>query len=119
MRIPAHYKRHTSPLLTEKVLTAKKWAIYGNSEQNGAIVSVGNNSDFNTTGVLDNSISGKTNKVAVKVNLDAKQSTVIRFVLAWYDDSEPDWHYYLNLYNNPGDIAARGLEKFDTLKKQC
>lgn len=38
---------------------------------------------------------------------------------AWYDDSEPDWHYYLNLYNNPGDIAARGLEKFDTLKNNA
>lgn len=106
-------------LVDGKGFNGKKWAIYGNSEQNGAIVSVGNNSDFNTTGVLDNSISGKTNKVAVKVNLDAKQSTVIRFVLAWYDDSEPDWHYYLNLYNNPGDIAARGLEKFDTLKNNA
>ena len=24
-----------------------------------------------------------------------------------------------NLYNNPGDIAARGLEKFDTLKNNA
>lgn len=61
--------------------------------------------------MLDNSISGKTNKVAVKVNLDAKQSTVIRFVLAWYDDSEPDWHYYLNLYNNPGRYSSKGFRE--------
>ncbi len=99
-----------------KGFNGSKWAIYGVSEHSGAVVSVGNDNGFNTDGVLNNTINGKTNKVAVKVSLEANQTATVKFVLAWYDNSDPERHYYLNFYDNPGDIAQRGLDNFDILK---
>lgn len=102
-----------------KGFNSSKWAIYGDSNDSNAVISVGNDSGFNNSGILNNSISGTTNKVAVKVSLAANETKTVRFVLAWYDNSDPDRHYYLNHYDNPGDIANRGLEKFDTLKSNA
>lgn len=102
-----------------KGLKGSKWAVYGASEHPGAVVSVGSDAGFNATGELNNTITGTTNKTAVKVSLEGKQTAVIRFVLAWYDNSDPERHYYLNLYNNPGDIAQRGLDHFDQLRQNA
>lgn len=99
-----------------KGFSSKKWAIYADSENNNAIVTVGNDSGFASKGEFNNTVTEKTNNVAVKVSLDSNETTTVKFVLSWYDNSEPDWHYYLNLYNNPGDIAEHGLEIFDEIK---
>lgn len=106
----------TPSYVAGKGFSGDKWAIYGASDDSGAVITVGSDSGYESDGVLSNSISGRTNKVAVKVSLAAGESKTIKFVLAWYDDSEPDWHYYLNFYDNPGDIAQRGLDSFDNLK---
>lgn len=102
-----------------KGFAGRKWAVYGACAKQGASVLVGNGKNFKATGELDNCITGNDNQVAVKVDLAPTESTVIQFVLAWYDAAEPDWHYYLNLYDNPGDIAKRGLEIFDTLRENA
>ena len=99
-----------------KGFNGSNWAIYADSDAQDAVVTVGNDSGFNSTGELNNSISGRTNKVAVKVNLDPGETTAVKFVLAWYDNSEPDWHYYLNFADNPGYFAQMGLDNFDLLK---
>ena len=99
-----------------KGFCGRKWAIYGASAQETAVISAGSDDLFFSTGEHDNSITEQTNRVAIKVSLRSMQSAVLKFVLAWYDASEPDWHYYLNFYDNPGDIAERGLQVFDTLK---
>ncbi|MDF2935361.1 MAG: carbohydrate-binding protein [Paenibacillaceae bacterium] len=59
------------------------------------------------------------NRVAVKVKLEAYETKTIRFVLAWYDDSDPERHYYLGRYDSSAAIAGLGMEHFETMKRKA
>jgi regulation of enolase protein 1 (concanavalin A-like superfamily) len=91
-------------------------AIYGKSNDAGAIISYGNDNGFLTSGQCNNSLSGTTNKTAVKVTLGANQTKYIKFVYAWYNGSDPTRYYYANAYSNAAGFADLGLTNFDTLK---
>ena len=43
----------------------------------------------------------------------------IKYVLAWYNREDTELGYYMNLYNNPRDIAHHGLKVFDRLKENA
>ncbi len=101
----------SSEYVDGKGFTSKKWAVFGD----GGIISAGNDSGFFTSGVCSDSVSGTKNRTAIKVSLAANETKTIRFVLAWYDNSDPDGAYYLSKYSNPADIAELGLANFDTL----
>lgn len=95
--------------------TSNKWAVLAESEM-GAVISAGNGNGFFANGECSNAVSGAMNRTAVKVTLGAKESKKIKFVLAWYDNSDPDGAYYLSKYDNAESIAKLGLQNFDTLK---
>jgi uncharacterized protein (DUF608 family) len=102
-----------------KGLKASKWSVYAKSSDSSAVISVGSDDGFFTNGQCNNTPNGTKNKVAAKVKLAANETKSIKFVLAWYDNTDPDRNYYLGLYNNSGDIADRGLSNFDTLKENA
>ena len=83
------------------------------------IISAGSGNEFFETGVCETGISGTKNRTAVKVTLESGESKTIRFVLSWYDNSDPDGAYYLGIYNNAAEIAGLGLENFSVLKKNA
>jgi uncharacterized protein (DUF608 family) len=101
-----------------------KRAIYASSDDPSAVISVGPSSDngFLTTGQCGNTISGTTNKVAVKVTLAAGQSRLIKFVYAWcnsvtgFEGNHDGMFYYLNKFTNAGDVADTGLAHFDQFR---
>lgn len=91
-------------------------AIYAKSSDTGAIISYGNDNGFFTSGQCNNSLSGTTNKVAVKVTLAGSQTKYIKFVYAWYNGNDVNRYYYTNTYTNAGSFADLGLTNFDTLR---
>ncbi len=99
-----------------KGFTSPKWSVYAKSNDPNAIISVGSDTGFFTHGQCDNSPNGTQNKAAVKLNLSENETKNIQFVLAWYDNTDPERAYYLGLYEDSGSIAYLGLRNFDTLK---
>jgi len=101
-----------------KGISSKSWAVFAKSTDRRALITVGDGSElrFLTDGQCANSISSSQGKVAVKVKLAANETKTVRFVLAWYDNTDPDIAYYKNLYQNPAAVAAQGLAQFDNLK---
>lgn len=100
-----------------KGFAAKQWAVYAASSDPAAVISCGgDDSLFISHGEYTGQPEATLNKVAVKVNLAPQETKTLRFVLAWYDDTDPERAYYLNRYDNPGDIAQLGLDHFDSLK---
>lgn len=99
-----------------KGFTSEKWSVYAGSSDPGAVISVGSDTGFFANGQCNNSPNGTQNKVAVKVSLTANEAKTIKFVLAWYDNTDPDRAYYLGIYNDSGAIADLGLMNFDILK---
>jgi hypothetical protein len=99
-------------------MTSKSWAVFAKSTDQKAVISVGEGSEqrFLTDGQCANAVSSGQGKVAVKVKLAASETKTVRFVLAWYDTTDPDIAYYKNLYQNPAAVATQGLAQFDRLK---
>lgn len=58
----------------------------------------------------------KDSRVTVKANLGGGESATLRYVLAWYNRTDSELGYYMNLYQQPEEIAKHGLKVFDTLK---
>ncbi len=100
-----------------KGFTSAKWAVF--AECASSVLTVGSGNDFFSSGECSNTPSGAENRTAVKVTLGANETKTIKFVVAWYDSSDPDGAYYLGKYNDPADIAQLGLDNFDTLKSNA
>lgn len=100
-----------------KGFTSDKWSIYAGSTDPAAVISCGGDDHlFFSHGEYSHALIGTLNQVAVKVTLAPKETKQIRFVLAWYDDTDPERSYYLGMYNNSGEIAELGLNHFDRLQ---
>jgi uncharacterized protein (DUF608 family) len=99
-----------------KGFTSEKWSAYAKSSDSDAVISVGSDNGFAVNGQCNNCPSGTQNKVAVKLKLAGNETKTIKFVLAWYDNTDPERAYYLGLYGDSGAIADLGLTNFDTLK---
>jgi hypothetical protein len=86
-----------------------------------AIITTGglDESAFPETGKCDNSVRGEGGKVAVSVELKPRETTTIRFVVAWYDNTDPEMAYYFNLAPNAEAVALLGLKNFDRLKENA
>ena len=101
-----------------KGISTKKWTVFAKSTDPKALLTVGESNDrgFLTDGICNNSIASSIAKVAVKVKLKGGETKTIRFVLSWFDDTDPELGYYMNLYQHSGGIAERGLNQFEQLK---
>lgn len=97
-----------------KGFTSSKWSVF--ADGGNGVLTVGSDSGFFLNGECSNTVSGTQNRTAVKVDLAANETKKIRFVVSWYDNSDPDGAYYLSKYNNSADIAQLGLNNFDMLK---
>jgi uncharacterized protein (DUF608 family) len=93
--------------------TTIQHAVYAAGDDPAAIVSVGSDNGFLTSGQCNNTITGSTNRVAVKVTMAANQTRKIKFVYSWYNGSVVDRFYYLNTFSNAGAVADSGLAHFD------
>ena len=104
--------------LAGKGISSKSWTVFTQSSDPKAVISAGGDEarDFFKNGQCNNSISGSRAKLAVSVKLAPQESKTIRFVLAWYDDTDPEIAYYKNLYSNSTMVAEKGLAQFDHLK---
>ncbi|GIF01483.1 hypothetical protein Ari01nite_89470 [Paractinoplanes rishiriensis] len=97
-----------------KGFASDRWAVYADAP--GGTVSAGNDAGFFTGGTSNDAPTGTANRTSVRVALGAGQSTDIRFVLAWYDRSDPDGAFYLSRFDGVEPIAAAGLSNFGKLK---
>ncbi len=96
-------------------------AIYAKSSDASAVITVGNDNGFLTSGQCNNALSGTVNKTAVKLVLGPNESKNIKFVFAWYCNvtSMESRYYYRNNAANAGAVADSGLAVFDTLEQSA
>lgn len=106
-------------LVEGKGIASANWAVFGKSNDYNGLISAGNDPGFCANGQCNNLVEGTLSKTAVKVILQAKETKSIQFVLAWYDNADPERCYYLGLYDNPATIAEVGLENFEHLKQNA
>lgn len=92
------------------------WAILAEKDSK-QLLTAGNASDqkFAVDGFCDNNVDSGIAKLAVGIKLAAKETRKLRFVLAWYDHTDPEIAYYKNFYQQPLPIAQHGLEHFTKL----
>ncbi|MEO6521342.1 MAG: carbohydrate-binding protein [Mucilaginibacter sp.] len=75
--------------------------------------------NFLATGKCDNTVNGEGGKAAASIELKPHETSVIRFVVAWYDNTDPALAYYFNLANNAQTVGRIGLKNFDLLKENA
>jgi uncharacterized protein (DUF608 family) len=95
------------------VTSSIQLALYGASDDPAAIISVGSDNGFLTTGQCNNATTPGLNRVAVKVTLAANQTRKFKFVYSWYNGTVPDRFHYLSTFTNAGAVADSGLANFD------
>ena len=93
-------------------------ALYASSGKAGATLSVGSDNGFMTSGACANTITGTTNKVAMRVTLAANDSATVRFVFAW-SNADTTLYWYKNAGSNAAAFADTGLVYFDAFKAKA
>ncbi|HEX7510741.1 MAG TPA: GH116 family glycosyl hydrolase, partial [Chitinivibrionales bacterium] len=96
-------------------------AVYVSSDAANPVLSYGNDNGFMTSGACNNTLSGTSNKVAMKITLAANETRHINFAVAWYNSASgyTDRFYYATLCSNAGGAADKGLTLFSTYKKNA
>jgi len=96
--------------------TLLELCLVGNFPDGTGELSYGNDDGFFTDGFCDNNLSGTTNRLALRVSLDAYESQNLRFVLSWYQPDEQEHYQYTNTWDNAKDVSVSALDNFDTFK---
>jgi hypothetical protein len=111
---------NTPTLVSGKGFTAEggspSMAVFVKSSDPAAVVTVGNDGGFLTSGALNNTLSGTTNMVASKVKLGPGDQKEIEFVLSWYQSNDPTGYYYENLGTSAQFFAQSGLDNYSVLE---
>jgi hypothetical protein len=104
-----------------KGIASKMWTVFAASPDAKAVISSGGDNDesFFKNGKCLSTVAGNVSKVAVKVDLSTGEAKTVRFVLAWYDDTDPEIAYYMNLGASSQAFAEIGLAQFDHLKSNA
>jgi hypothetical protein len=79
-------------------------------------LSCGNDSGFFTTGLCNNTLSGTTNRLSLRVSLASFETKKLRFVLSWYQPDELEHYQYTNTWSNAKAVSVSALGNFDTFK---
>jgi hypothetical protein len=99
---------------------ARGRAAYVTTDAASPMMSYGNDNGFFIGGACNNALVNSLNRVAMKITLGANETRHINFVIAWYN-SESLWDrfYYVNLCQNAGGAADKGLGLFPTYRKNA
>lgn len=103
----------------ENGIASKKWAVTVNSNGTQTLITAGHDQEFLSSGQCNNILGENVNRLAAQIHLAPGEIAVVQFVLAWYDNKDPERFYYLGLYDEPGKIALEGLANFDLLKRNA
>ncbi len=113
----------TPTLVSGKGFTAEggapSMALFVQSSDPAAIVTVGNDAGFLASGTLNNAPSGTVNMVASKVTLGPGEKKDIEFVLSWYKSDDPAGYYYSNLGTSAQFFAQAGLDNYNDLESRA
>lgn len=84
-------------------------------------ITAGNAEDegFKEKGKCSNEVNERLAKVAVTLDLKGNETRAVKFVIAWYNTTDPEVAYYFNLYEDSKSVAAYGLNQFDKLKSNA
>lgn len=95
-------------------------AVYVNSSSKNAISGFENATEnsFFLNGECSNKVNSKAARAAVKLTLAPQETQIVRFVVSWYEKSDPDLAYYFNLFSTAAEIANHGLENFSAMKSK-
>jgi hypothetical protein len=94
-------------------------AIFAKSNDTAAVISVGNDAGFQTTGTCNNTPGGTINKVAAKVLLAPGEKKDLKFVYAWFKSDDKASFYYTNFGASAKDFATVGLNDFDKYRDRA
>jgi hypothetical protein len=94
--------------------TARLYAASGDGKP--VTVNAGGDGGFPARGQAGNAPAGGVNNTAVRVRLAPGESRCVRFVLAWYEDSDAARSWYLGQHRDASAVADAGLASFDALK---
>lgn len=61
-------------------------------------------------------VEGNLQHINATVTLNPSEERHVRCVVAWYNRTDNELGYYMNLYDQPQEIARHGLKVFDRLK---
>ena len=98
--------------------TSLELCLIGSFPDGTGYLSYGNDDGFFTDGSCDNNLSGTTNRLALKISLDAYESQNLRFVLSWYKVDEEEHYQYTNIWSNAKEVSVSALDNFDTFKEK-
>ena len=99
---------------------APSMALFVKSSDPAAVVTVGNDGGFLTSGALNGTLSGTTNMVASKVKLGPGEKKDIQFVLSWFRSDDLTGFYYDNYVGaNAQMFADSGLTYYSTLESHA
>ncbi|HUI93007.1 MAG TPA: discoidin domain-containing protein [Chitinivibrionales bacterium] len=94
-------------------------ALFVQSSDPAAVVSVGNDAGFLASGALNNALSGTANMVAAKVTLGPGEKKDIEFVLSWCKSDDPAGYYYSNIGTSAQFFAQAGLDDFSDFESRA
>ena len=114
----------TTPAIPVEVTGRGFWAaasnlelcLLGEFQEQPGDLSYGNDAGFFTTGQCNNQLSGDTNRLTMRLILQAQESRSLRFVLSWYRPDEKEHYQYTNLWQNAREAAISALDHFDIFK---
>ncbi|MBB3220004.1 carbohydrate-binding protein [Pseudoduganella umbonata] len=99
-----------------KGFSSRPWSVYAAADGKPAQVSAGAPAGFLARGLAGDIAAGGPASTAIKVQLAAGESRRVRFVLAWYEDSDPERSWYFGQHRDSSTVADAGLAHFDALK---
>lgn len=107
--------------LPNRGISSANTAIVATAATGKETVTSGSETDntFFTEGKCNNMTNSATAKVAIKTTLKPGETKKLRFVIAWYENTDPELAYYFNLYKNPTDIADHGIRFFSKLQNNA
>ncbi|WBR99928.1 carbohydrate-binding protein [Pseudoduganella sp. SL102] len=99
-----------------KGFRSRAWSVYAAAEGKPAVISAGGEAGFLARGLASDEGAGGVTGTAVKVPLAAGETRRVRFVLAWYEDSDPERSWYLGQHRDSSTVADAGLAHFGALR---
>ena len=84
--------------------------VWAKNDAEWAVVAEGKDAKITTEAM------GDMQQVKAVISLKPGEEKSINYVLAWYDRTDPELGYYMNLYEQPYEIALHGLKAFNLLK---